>query len=219
MNKIERVAGALFLVATGSFLIGSGLLDPILHRSDFLASLYPDRTNVVAGVFLELINAMAVVGIAMLLYPILKKHNEAFAWGYVSSRIIESVLLIVSLIGPLVLITLSENYIAAGASGGSYFQTIANLVVEAHFKLFEMAMIVLSLGSLLFCYILYRSKWVPRFMSVIGFIGYAALLASSCLAIAGQDMGPVLYIPGAIFEIILPIWLMVKGFNLRMEES
>jgi hypothetical protein len=71
--------------------------------------------------------------------------------------------------------------------------------------LFEMAMIVLSTGSLLFCYVLYLSKLVPRFLSVIGFIGYASLLASSCLAIAGQDIGPVLYIPGAIFEIIFPI--------------
>jgi hypothetical protein len=71
--------------------------------------------------------------------------------------------------------------------------------------LFEMAMIVLSTGSLLFCYVLYLSKLVPQFLSVIGFIGYASLLASSCLAIAGQDIGPVLYIPGAIFEIIFPI--------------
>ncbi|WP_219836908.1 DUF4386 domain-containing protein [Paenibacillus sp. R14(2021)] len=219
MKKIARVTGALFLVATGAYMIGNGLLDPILHRPDVLAGLYPDRTNVMAGLFLELINALAVVGIAMLLYPILKKYNDAFALGYFGSRIIESALLILSLIGPLVLIGLSKSYIGAGASSGTYFQTIGNLVVEAHFKCFEMAMIVLSLGSLLFCYILYRSRLVPRFLSVIGFIGYAALLASSCLTIIGQDIGPVLYIPGAIFEIVLPIWLMVKGFHLRTEES
>ncbi|RKP51700.1 DUF4386 domain-containing protein [Cohnella endophytica] len=213
MKKNERAAGALFLVATGAFLIGSGLLDPILHRTDFLAGLHPDRTKAIAGLFLELVNAMAVVGIAMLLYPVLKKHNEAFALGYFGSRIIESALLITSLIGPFVLIALSDNEVAEGASYGSYFQTIVSLVVEAHFKLFEMAMIALSLGSLLFCYILYRSKLVPRFLPFIGFIGYAALLASSCLAIVGHDIGPVLYVPGAIFEIILPIWLIVKGFD------
>jgi hypothetical protein len=113
---------------------------------------------------------------------------------------------------------LSKDYIAAGAIGNSYFQTIGNLAVEAHFMFFEMAMIVLSLGSLLFCYSLYRLKLVPRFLTVIGFIGYVALLVSSCLSIAGHDIGPVLYIPGAIFEIIFPIWLMVKGFNLQAEE-
>jgi len=82
-----------------------------------------------------------------------------------------------------------------------------------------MAMIVLSTGSLLFCYVLLSIEIGSRFLSVIGFIGYAALLASSCLAIAGQYIGTVLYIPGAIFEIIFPIWLIFKGFNLCTEES
>ncbi|MFD2612440.1 DUF4386 domain-containing protein [Paenibacillus gansuensis] len=218
MNKMARVAGALFLVSTGAFMTGNGILGPILDRADILTGVYSERTNVIAGVFLELINALAVLGIAMLLYPILKKHNETLAWGYAASRIMESGLLILSLTSPLLLIALSNDYIAAGASGGSYFQTIANVMAEARGKLFEMAMIVLSLGSLLFCYLLYKSRLVPQFMSVIGFLGYAALFTSSCLAIAGRDMGPVLYIPGAVFEIILPIWLIVKGINLREVE-
>ncbi|MNI00271.1 hypothetical protein D3C87_652160 [compost metagenome] len=219
MKKKARVAGALFLVSTVAYLIGSGMMDPILHRTDLLASMYPDRTNVFAGLFLELINAIAVVGIAMLLYPILKKQNEAFALGYFGSRVMESALLIMSLIGPLVLIALSKPSISTGTTGDSYLQTIGNLVVETHFMLFKVAMIVLSVGSLLFCYILYRSRWVPRLLSVIGFIGYTGLLASSCLSIAGLDLGTVFYIPGAIFEIVLPVWLMVKGFNLRTEET
>lgn len=219
MKKTERAAGALFLVSTCAFLIGSGMMDPILHRADLLASVYPDRIKVFAGLFLELINAIAVVGISMLLHPILKKHNEAFSLGYFGSRVMESALLIMSLIGPLVLIAISKQSNSVGTSGDSYLQTIGNLAVDAHFMLFEMAMIVLSVGSLLFCYILYRSRLVPRLLTVIGFIGYTGLLASSCLSITGLDLGTVLYIPGAIFEIVLPVWLMVKGFNLRTEES
>ncbi|MCC3374151.1 DUF4386 domain-containing protein [Cohnella sp. REN36] len=218
MNKIARVAGALFLVSTGAYMIGNGLQDSVLHRPDFLANLYPDRTNVISGSLLELINAMAVVGIAMLLYPILKKHNEAFALGYYGSRLMESALLILSAISPLVLIALSKSYISVSAPKGSYFETIGHLVLEAHSVLFQMAMIVLSLGSLLLCSVLYRSRLIPRLLSVIGFIGYAALLASGCLTILGQEIGPVLYAPGAIFEIVFPVWIMVKGFNLRTEE-
>ncbi|MGZ9583049.1 DUF4386 domain-containing protein [Paenibacillus marinisediminis] len=218
MNKIARVAGVLFLVSTGAYLIGNGLLDPVLNRPDFLSNLYLDRTNVVWGLFLELINAMAVVGIAILLYPILKKHNEAFALGYFGSRVMESVLLIISVIGPLVLITLSKNYISAGTAKGSYFEVIGNLLLEAHFVLFQMAMIVLSLGSLLLCHILYRTSLVPRFLAVIGFIGYAALLASGCLVLLGREIGPILYAPGAVFEIVFPVWIIVKGFNLRKGE-
>ncbi|WP_433709048.1 DUF4386 family protein [Paenibacillus illinoisensis] len=76
-------------------------------------------------------------------------------------------------------------------------------------------MIVLSIGSLLFCYVLYQSKLVPRILSMIGFVGYIGLLTSSCLSIVGVNVGAVLYIPGTIFEIVLPIWLIVKGLNMR----
>lgn len=189
------------------------MLEPILHRTDLLVSVDSDRMSVFAGLFLELINAIAVVAIAMLLQPTLRKYHEAFAFGYFASRVLESALLIISLIGPLILLTLSKQSVSAGTSGDSYLQALGNLAVEAHYLLFDIAMLVLSLGSLLFCYILYRSRLVPRWLSIIGLIGYTGLLASSSLSVAGLDVGEVLYIPGAIFEIALPVWLIVKGFN------
>ncbi|WP_217560581.1 DUF4386 domain-containing protein [Paenibacillus sp. GbtcB18] len=219
MRKSERAAGALFLLSTVAFLIGSGILDPILHRTDLLSSMYSERTSVFTGLLLELINAVAVVGIAMLLHPILRKHHETFTMGYFASRVMESTLLILSLLGPLVLLALSKKSISAGTSDDSYLQMMGNLAVEAHILLFDMAMIVLSLGSLLFCYILIRSRLVPRLLSIIGLIGYTGLLVSSSLSIAGLDLGNVLYIPGAIFEIVLPVWLIVKGFNRPTEET
>lgn len=218
MNKFARMAGVLFLVSTAAYLIGNGLMDPVLNHPGFLARMYPDRTNVISGSLLELINAIAVVGIAVLLFPILKKHNEAFALGYFGFRIMESALLIISAIGPLVLIVLSKSYLSVDTAKGSYFETIGNLVIVTHDVLFQTAMIMLGSGSLLLCYVLYRTRLVPRFLSVIGLIGYSALLASSCLTILGLEIGSVLYIPGAIFEIMFPVWAIVKGFNLHRDE-
>lgn len=214
-----RVAGLLFLVSTCAYLLGSGLLNPIFERPELLADLTLDQSTIVTGLFLELINAIAVVGIAMLMYPVLKKHNEAFTLGYFASRVIESAILIISLIFPILLIMLSEEFRDTETSGRPYVQMLSKVAVESHLILFDLAMIVLSLGSLLFCYVLYRSRLVPQVLSIIGFIGYVGLLTSSCLAIAGLEVGAVLYIPGAIFEIVLPLWLMVKGFNLRTENS
>ncbi|USB33151.1 DUF4386 domain-containing protein [Paenibacillus sp. YPG26] len=213
MRKIEIAAGVLFLLSTASFLIGSGMLDPILHRSDLLYSIDSNRTSIFTGLILELINALAVVGIGLLLQSVLHNHHKMLALGYFASRIMESILLIVSLTCPLILLVVSKKPLSAGTSAESYLQTIGSFAVEAHFLLFEIAMIVLSLGSLLFCYILYQSRLVPRLLSLIGFLGYAGLLASSSLSIAGLDIGSVLYIPGAIFELVLPIWLIVKGFR------
>lgn len=215
MNKMARAAGILFLVSTVAYLLGSGILDPILNRPEVLANLYPERTKAIAGWFLELINALAVAGIAMFLYPVLKKHNEAFAAGYFGSRIIESALLMISAAVPLVLIALSKDYIS---SGGSHLVTAGSVLAEAYSVFFQMAMIALGVGSLLLCVVLYRTRWVPRWLSVIGFFGYAALLASSCLTILGKEPGTVLYAPGAIFEIVFPIWIIIKGLNVRAED-
>lgn len=213
MDKKVKAAGALFLISTAAYLIGSGMLNPLLREPGVLAAWQNARALTLTGMFLELVNAIAVSSIAFLLYPALKKHNEAFAIGYFGSRLLESAMLIVSLIAPMLLFPLSKEYVDAEASGRSSLAMIANAAADAHFLLFQLAMVVLGLGSLLFCSILYRSKLVPRWLSVIGFIGYAGLLASSCLGIAGHDLGAVLYMPGAIFEIVLPLWLIIKGFK------
>ncbi|MBM6996564.1 DUF4386 domain-containing protein [Paenibacillus sp. DXFW5] len=217
--KAERVAGVLFFVSTGAFLVGSGILDPILHRTDILVGVGSDRTSLFVGGFLEFINAIAVVGIAMLLHPTLKKYHEAFAFGYFASRVMESAILMISLIGPLLLLALSQQSVSAGVTGDAYQQTLGSLVVETHELLFDIAMLVLSVGSLLFCSILYQSRLVPRWLSVIGFIGYASLLASSFLSLGGLDAVGILYLPGAIFEIVLPVWLILKGFQLQLPVS
>lgn len=210
-----RVVGVLFLLATAAFMAGSGLIDSVLNQPTFLTDLYPDRMKVIAGLFLELINSAAVVGIAILMFPILKPYNESIALGYFGSRIIEAALLIVSIISPLILLALSDQYIAEGAVGDSSFLTIGNLAVRGQEMAFELAMLVLSLGSVMFCSLLYQTKLVPRALSLLGIIGYIALLASSCLSIIGLDPGFILFIPGAIFEIIFPIWLITKGFMTK----
>ncbi|WP_373228701.1 DUF4386 domain-containing protein [Cohnella sp.] len=218
MNSYRKTAitvGILMLGATVAFMIGSGLIDSVLSNPEYLNHVYPNKTKLIAGMFLELMDAALVFGIGMLMFPILKQHNEAIALGYFGTRVMESVILVVSILSLLILIPLSNEFINIGATAGSYYQTIGTLVINGHEIAFQLAMLVLGLGSLMFCYLLYTSKLIPRLISVIGFIGYAALIASSCLEIFGVNAGMILYLPGAAFEIIFPIWLIVKGFNER----
>ena len=75
-------------------------------------------------------------------------------------------------------------------------------------------MIVLGMGSLMFCYLLYQSKLIPQFIAAWGFIGYAALLIGAVLELFGLNVGLLYSIPGGLFELTLPVWLFVKGFSL-----
>ena len=195
------------------FIGAESLIASILNAPDYLINLYPNKTQVIIGVLLELINATVVVGIAVLMFPILKKYNENIALGYVGFRIIESVILIVSAIRPLSLITLSQEYLAAGAPDASYFQTLGALSMAERFSAGQMVPIAVGLGGMMFCYLLYQSKLIPRFLSAWGLIGYAVLLIGGLLDMLGFSTGLIKGLPVASFEIFIAIWLIVKGFN------
>lgn len=209
----ERIIGVLFLLATASYMIGSTLIEANLTSSGYLSHIYSNRTEIYIGLLLEFMNSAVVVGIAVLLFPLLRHHKESIAIGYLSSRIIESVLLIVGIISPLVLLTLSETFNTADGTNWESYSVIGELLIKGQEMTFELAMLALGIGSVMICYLMYRKKLIPRPLSLLGIVGYASLFASSCLSIIGVDPGIVLFIPGGIFEIGFPIWLIVKGFN------
>lgn len=212
-KKTARIVGVLFLTAMVTSLLGGGLLESILNAPNYLINVSANTTQVLIGMFLELINGIAVVGIAVMLFPILKPHNESIALGYVSFRIIESVFCIVSAISPLSLITLSQEYLKAGASDASYFQTLGTLFITARAHLAGLLIpVFFCLGALLFYYLLYQSKLIPRFISVWGLVGVVLVLTLNLLEI-GISTGMILALPIILNEIFLGIWLIVKGFN------
>jgi hypothetical protein len=218
-RKTAIIVGILFIAAMVTSIIGDGLIKSILNAPDYLINVYPHKTQVIIGVLLQLICAAAVVGIAVLLFPILKKHNEPIALSYVGFRIIESAIIFVSAISILLLITLSQEYVKAGVPDASSFQTSGTLAVAGHYWAFQMVIIICGIAGLMFCYLLYQSKLIPRFISVLGIIGYPLSLVAALLDMFGiidtlHGAGIIMYLPGSIFEVLLlPIWLFVKGFN------
>ena len=208
-----RVVGVLMLGATIAFMLGSGLIEAILNAPDSLANVYQNQTQLAMGVLLEYVDAAAVVGIGVVIFPILKKHDETIALGYASTRVIECAILIVSGISLLSLIPLSQEYVQAGTPNASYFQTMGASFTAVGGLAFQIAMIALAVGSLPFCYLLYRSNLIPQTISILGFVGYTMLLTSGLLEIFGYSTGMIFYLPGALFELAFPIWLLVKGFD------
>ena len=212
-KQTARVVGSLILLATVTYMLGNGLLNSILHAPDYLRDVYPGRGQVISGVLLEFVDAAAVAVIGIMLFPVLRKHNETIALGYAGTRIIECALLLVAGISSLLLISLSQHYAHAGASDASSFQNVGAVLVAQSELAFQIAMLALGLGSIPFCYLLFTSRLIPRYVSVLGLIGYPALAISAVLEIAGYSAGVILYIPGGLFELIFPIWLIVKGFK------
>ena len=186
-TRIAIIVGLLFLVSTLTFMIGSNQI-----RS-FLIDVSQNKSPLIMGVILEIICGIAVVGIGVLMFPILKLFNKNLALGYVIFRVIECTIII---------------------SGGIYLLSLLEFMWK-----YEMIIFVFTaLGGLIFSYLLYLSKLVPRYLSGLGIIGYVMLLIGVVLDMfsifnINDGAGMLIYLPGGLFELFLPIWLFIKGFN------
>ncbi len=213
-RDIGRIVGALFLTLMITYSIGAFvLIDPVLNSPDYLTDISTSRTQIIVGVLLELINGIAYVAIAVLVFPILKQLNESMALAYVGLRIIEFTMQIISDLSPLLLTELSQDFVTAGAPDDATFQALGALLQAQRYWANQMVFITYSLGALIFYYLLYRSRLIPRFLSVWGMIGAPLVLIGVLLEAFGFE--PVVILGGqmGLNEIILGIWLIVKGFQ------
>jgi hypothetical protein len=218
-RKTAVFTGVLYIVATVAGVLSVVVLGSLLDSTNYLMDLSANETKVMAGALLELTMALAVVGIAFTMYPLLRKVNETGALWYLGTRFIESILFIVSVIALLSLLTLSREFVDAAAHDVSYFQTIGTVLMEARETAAEVFSNIVGFGisTLFFYYLLYQSKLVPRWLSVWGLIGAPLYIAAGFVVFfvedPDQNILTLLYLPIAVNEMVLALWLIIKGFN------
>ena len=216
-RKTAIIIGALFLISYLGVFAGPALYSPVLDSPEYLANTYPERTRVIAGILIELLNDAAVIGIAVMFFPILKKQSERLALWLVGFRIVEAVTLVIGKISALSLIGVSRQYLEAGSPDSSPFQALGASILSGRHWAGQMTAVFFILGALIFYDLLYRSKILPRFIPVWGFIAIALLIAGNLIGDLGvsQEFQPVmlLYLPIVLNELFLAVWLIAKGFN------
>jgi hypothetical protein len=219
-KSTARIVGGLFITATVASIIGTFVfIEPIISTPDYLSNIYPNRSLLTIGVLIDAINSVAVVAIAVLLFPIFQKHNKSLAIGYVASRIIESVILIIGHISQLSLIPLSQEFIKAKIPDVSYFLSLGSLLISVYNWTWLLGpMILLGITALILNGTFYHSKMIPRFISIWGFIGGLLIIVAGLFGMFGLSIkSPIsilLGLPIALNEMVLALWLIVKGFRL-----
>lgn len=213
-NRVTAIiVGVLFIIATVAS-ISTILFLGFLSEPDYLANVSANENQVLGGMFLELIWASAVLGIPVLLYPILRKQNEALALGFYSLRFIEALLTILYSISLLLLLTVSREYVGLGAADSSYYQTAGNLLLAVRDWAFLIGPgLVFTLSAMILNYQLFQSKLIPRWLSVWGFVGAALMFASYVSQFYGVESMALLFLPIAVQEMVFAVWLIIKGFN------
>jgi len=217
-RKTALIAGVLFIIATVADLVSTSLLNPILNSSDYLVKINANQDHIILGVFFLLFGAFAAAGIAISLYPILRRHNEGLALGAVGFRVIEATFYVFGTVGALLLLTLGQEFVKAGAPASSYFQTSGALLRALRDQAALIGTLAFYLGAMMYYYIFYTSKLIPRWLSGWGLVGVIPGMAAGLLVLfraTGFMSTPqvVLNIPIGVQEMVLAVWLIVKGFN------
>lgn len=209
------LVGALFLISTATFIVSNALITPLLGSHNFLAAVAVNPERMIAASLIALIEGVATVGIALALYPILKREHPALALGYAGMRIAELAIAAVGFgLGGLLLVTLSET-----AANGATSETLGTVLVALRHWTLMLVYVYTAVGGVMLSYMLLRTRLVPRGFSVLGLVGYPALLLAAVLDMLGVvdavgGVGLVGLVPGGLFELLLPIWLIARGFNL-----
>lgn len=211
-RKTAIIVGVLFIVATAASLAASLLLNPVVNATDYLTSVSANANQLIAGVLFDLVAAISVVLIAAMMFPILKRFHEGIAAGYLGLRTIEAVTFLPNIICTLLLLTLSREYVSAGAPASSSFQMSGTLLLGVREWVFPLNPIIAGTGMLLFNYLLYQSRLIPQWLSIWGLLGATLVMVAGLIGLFGDFLYP-LAVPIAVQEMALAVWLIVKGFS------
>ena len=214
-RKIAVMTGVVFIIATATSLLASALVGD-LTGANYLAGLSANTNRVAAGALLYLVGHLACAGIALLIYPVLKKWNAGLALGSVIFRTIESVFYMVGVVCLLSLSTLGQQFTSAAAADNTTLQAIGGSLVSLHDHAGLVGVFAFCLGAFMYYALFFRSRLIPRWLSGWGIVAIILMTAACVLSLfSGNRITS--YIPLAapigVQEMVLAVWLIVKGFD------
>jgi hypothetical protein len=208
-----RIVGALFLAGMVAGIVGNVLIQSVFGGPDYLTTIPANSTKVALGALLLLMTVAGDVAHGILLYPILYRHNERIAVGYLGFRIVDAVFLGAQVLFVLVQIPLGNESLKAGVTSALHLQSLSTVFVHASLYSYQIAMVALGTAGLILCYSFYRTSLLARLLAVWGLVGYASMLCGAVLGILGFDLHLIDTIPGGLWELFIGVWLIVKGFK------
>jgi len=214
--------GVLWLMATVfpvlSILPWSALDD----GEGILANAATHKSQLITWALLNLVGAVAAAGVAFMLYPILNRVadtsvRKGLALWYVGTRITESGIYVVAVLATWSFLPLSREFAATGAPDASHFQTSGIMLQTTQDLALALAQSVFAIGAAMLYYLLFQARLVPRWLSLWGLVAAPLFLIASLSLLWTGDPNSALantfFAPLALQEMVLAVWLIVKGFD------
>lgn len=221
MDPLRRTAflgGALYLITFSASIPALFILDPVLSDPNYIVGSGAD-TRVLFGGLLDIVNALACIGTAVVLFPVVKRQDETLALGFVTSRVLEAAIICIGVMSLFAVVTLRQDMAGApGADTDSLVTVGASLVAVRDWTFLLGPGVMASVNALLLGTLMYRSGLVPRAIPLMGLIGAPLLLSAKLGTVFGVNdevslWSVIALAPIFFWELSLGVWLVVKGFR------
>jgi Domain of unknown function (DUF4386) len=213
-RKIATLVGVLFIIGTLAGILSAIITGPLLSDSEYLTKIAANANPITLGALFVLIMGLVLALVPVVIFPVLKQHNEVLAFGYLVFRgALETFAYLITVISWLLLLPLSREVVAAGISSTPFVQTLGNSILRAADIGSVMTSIVFSLGAMMLYVVFYQSKLIPRWISVWGVVAAVLTLIPALTGLFGIDLKVLMFVM-LPQEMVMAVWLIVKGFNL-----
>ena len=219
MDSYRRTAiatGVLFIVATATSLLATAVLQPLVTGPAYLSALAGSPTRVAVGSLLELVAAGTCAGIAISLYPVLRRWDSGLALGSVVFRAIEAVMYTLATLCLLSLLTVAQSASATTGVDRPGFQAIGGSLIALREVAVNAGVAAFVIGALMYYAIMFRSGLVPRWLSGWGIVAELIMIVASLAALFSHvavASYALLALPIAVQEMVLAVWLIARGFS------
>ena len=219
-QKAGRISGVLFLfVFISGVTIFQVLQGPVLFSDNFLSTTSEHSYQIISSVLLGILSGAASIVIATILLPIFKRHSYYLAFLYLAFCILNFIAIMLDNVSVVSMLELSNDYVTSGDS--STLQVMGNLLYEKHHWTHYMFLLMSCFPVFVLYYGFYVTKIVPRLISIFGIFAVLLMFVEVLFSIFGQSLSMNLMLPMGLIQLILPLWLIFKGFRspLVKEES
>jgi hypothetical protein len=214
VKKVSRVLGWAFLFQAITSLLSGAVLESAWFVEGNISQTMTNIANhaglMRANILVDMLTALGIIFLGSILFIYLRKYNEKLALVGLGFYILEAVLITASRMNAFSLLRLSQEWVTTGQPAN--LLTLGNIAYESsHFTGTTLSMLAFCAGAIPLYYLLYKSRIIPRILSLWGLITVFPCLIGTLLSLFGYDVPFAVFLPYAPFEFVAAIWILIKG--------
>lgn len=219
-KKTGRIAGALLLfVFISGIIIFQFLQGSVLFSENYVTTTSENSNKIISSIVLGIFSGIASILIATMVLPLFKKYSYNLAYLYVAFCILNFIAIMIDNVSVLSMLEFSKEYLKQGDENSNSLKVLANLIYEKHWWTHYLFLLISCFPVFVLYYTLYISKLVPRILSVFGILAVIIMFIQEIFSIFGNSISMDMLLPIGLIQLILPLWLLYKGFNSPKTEK